>query len=125
MSVCCRVGVYPMVSAEHVARGLSAKVWVDHVVGRAGRGKGKYCLYIHSAYSICIVQTIFLCDMIALSDHLCSILFHLICTGDGKADQANGSLPVASEGDANATADQFLTQVLSWAEEYASANLSK
>ena len=63
--------------------------------------------------------------MIALSEHLCSFLFHLICAGGGKADQANGSLPVASEGDANATADQFLIQVLSWAEEYASANLSK
>lgn len=44
-----------MVSAEHVARGLSAKVWVDHVVGRAGRGKGKYSmLYFIYCLLICV-----------------------------------------------------------------------
>jgi hypothetical protein len=72
-----------MVSAEHLAKGLSAKLWVDHVVSRAGRGKG-----------------------------------------GGKADLANGSLPVAVEGEA-VSADQFLTQVLAWGEEYATTNLSK
>jgi hypothetical protein len=34
------VAVYPCVSAEHMARGLSAKAWVDSLVASAGRGKG-------------------------------------------------------------------------------------
>ena len=45
-----RVGVYPAVSAEHVAKGLSAKLWVDHVVARAGRGKGECFLF---NFSLC------------------------------------------------------------------------
>jgi hypothetical protein len=36
-----RVGVYPVVSAEHVAKGASAKAWVDSVIAKAGRGKGE------------------------------------------------------------------------------------
>jgi hypothetical protein len=35
------VGVYPVVSAEHVAKGASAKAWVDSVIAKAGRGKGE------------------------------------------------------------------------------------
>jgi len=78
-----KVGVYPMVSTQHAARGMSAKVWVDHVVGKAGRGKG-----------------------------------------GGKVDTANGSLPVAAES-SNINSDQFLAEVLGWAEEYPTSTLSK
>jgi hypothetical protein len=73
-----------MVSAEHLVKGLSAKLWVDHVVARAGRGKG-----------------------------------------GGKADLANGSLPVSADGAEAVSADVVLTQVLGWGEEYATTNLSK
>lgn len=38
----CRIGVYPVVSAEHVAKGGSAKAWVDSVTAKAGRGKGEW-----------------------------------------------------------------------------------
>jgi hypothetical protein len=40
------------------------------------------------------------------------------CTGGGKADTANGSLPVE-----DAAPEQFLAQVLGWAEEYAASAL--
>lgn len=40
--------------------------------------------------------------------------------GGGKADTANGSIPV--EG---AAPEQFLAQVLAWAEEYAASTLAK
>mmetsp|Transcript_14718 Transcript_14718/g.32206 ORF Transcript_14718/g.32206 Transcript_14718/m.32206 type:complete len:1030 (-) Transcript_14718:4-3093(-) len=35
-----KVGVYPAVSAVHLAGGLSAKDWVTHLIDKAGRGKG-------------------------------------------------------------------------------------
>ena len=43
-------------------------------------------------------------------------------TGGGKADLANGSLPVSSEGTTGPAAESpeaFLQQVLGWAQEYA------
>ena len=62
MSVALVGCVYPMVSAEHVARGLSAKVWVDHVVGRAGRGKGKYCMvYIYTLHTVTVFYILSVC----------------------------------------------------------------
>lgn len=47
-----RVGVYPAVSAEHIARGLTAKAWVDSVIAKAGRGKGEWLSYFWFYYAI-------------------------------------------------------------------------
>ena len=35
-----KVGVFPIVSANHIAIGLSAKEWCDHVISVVGNGKG-------------------------------------------------------------------------------------
>lgn len=68
--MCCRVAVYPVVSAEHVARGVSAKLWVDHLVSRAGRGKGE-CAFWYIATSTVSTDIFAPCVEIYVVCHCC------------------------------------------------------
>lgn len=74
-----------MVSAEHVAKGVSAKLWVDHLVARAGRGKGErlfdHCVAVFLAAGCSVVGILFCAIPAPCWSSLCQSLVFVVCIG--------------------------------------------